>query len=335
MNDTISLLTETADRILAEQCTADCVHAAEQGRWPQALWTVLEDSGLSAAALPETLGGSGLSIGATVALLRVAGYHAAPLPLVEHWLAGQALAAVGQPMPAPVLSFGLADGTASGTRAPWGRQLPVVVLGGEGGAGRLRLYTEPRLVRTGANLAGEPCDLLDLAASEPMLDVPLPGDASSWRARGALMRSAQMAGAMRRCLELSLSYAAERSQFGRPLAAFQAIQQQLAMLAAEVAAVDVAVEAAALAAERSPAFDEIAVAKARAGLAVEPVTRIAHQVHGAMGFTQEHRLHLSTRRLWSWRDDHGSETEWQIALGRRVVGAGGAGLWPFLTALGG
>lgn len=335
MNPTLALLADTADRILAEHCTPACVQDAEHGRWPQALWSVLDDSGLTVAALPESSGGAGLTESESVALLRLAGFHAAPLPLAEHWLAGQALAAAGQALPAAVLGFALADSqTPSCAVAPWGRRLPVVVVDGERGAGRLRLYVEPKISRERANLAGEPRDVIDLAASSPQLTVALPGDAASWRERAALLRSAQMAGAMRRCLELALTYASERRQFGRPLAAFQAIQQELALLAAEVAAVEVAVESAARAADRGAASDEIAVAKARAGIAVEPVTRIAHQVHGAMGFTQEHRLHHYTRRLWSWRDDYGPEIEWQLALGRRALDAGGTGLWPLLTTLG-
>lgn len=331
MNDTTAMLVDTAERIFSEHCTPEVIHAAERGEWPQALWTVLDESGLAAAGVPEALDGGGLQLTDAVALLRVAGCHAIPLPLAEHWLAAQALAAAGATLPAPMLSLALND--AQGARASWGRKLPVVVLSGEGSDARLRVHPQPRIAREGANLAGEPLDTLDLAASKPSLDLALPGGTGVWRARGALLRSAQMAGAMRRCLDLSLTYASERQQFGRPLAGFQAIQQELALLAADVAAVEAAVEAAAHSAGCGRALDEIAAAKARASMAVEPVTRIAHQVHGAMGFTQEHRLHLFTRRLLAWRDDYGTEAEWNGHLGRRALAAGGAALWPYLTTL--
>ncbi|HEX4184558.1 MAG TPA: acyl-CoA dehydrogenase, partial [Stellaceae bacterium] len=59
---------------------------------------------------------------------------------------------------------------------------------------------------------------------------------------------------------------------------------------------------------------------------------IAHQVHGAMGFTYEHSLHHATRRLWSWREEFGNEAVWAARLGRMVAQHGADGLWPFITA---
>jgi alkylation response protein AidB-like acyl-CoA dehydrogenase len=335
MNETTGMLADAAGRIFGDLCPVDCQHAAERGTWPQALWDALHDSGIAAAAWPESLDGSGLDVADAVALLRVAGYHAAPVPLAEHWLAGQALAAARLAPGAAVLGLALpAAGVTTVSQVPWARRLEVVAISESPNGARLRVYPRPRLAALAANLAGEPSDTLDLADSGASADLPLANVAPGWRARAALLRSAQMAGAMRRCLEFTITYASERKQFGRPLAAFQAIQQELALLAAEVCAVEMAVESAAHAARGGAGLYEIAVAKARAGMAVEPVTRIAHQVHGAMGFTQEHRLHLYTRRLWSWRDDYGTEMEWNALLGRRALELGGAGLWPFLSSLG-
>ncbi|MGQ0699937.1 MAG: acyl-CoA dehydrogenase family protein [Panacagrimonas sp.] len=335
MNATTEMLVDAAGHILSDLCTVECQHAAEHGTWPQPLWSALHDCGIAAAAWPESLDGSGLDMGDAVALLRVAGYHAAPVPLAEHWLAGQALAAANLAPGAGVLGLALPTaGAATVSRVPWARRLEVVAITESPEETRLRVYPRPRVAAQATSLAGEPCDTLDLAGSGTSADRLLTNAAPGWRARAALLRSAQMAGAMRRCLELTLTYASERKQFGRPLAAFQAIQQKLALLAAEVCAVEMAVESAAHAARGGEGLYEIAVAKARAGMAVEPVTRIAHQVHGAMGFTQEHRLHLYTRRLWSWRDDYGTETEWNALLGRRALELGGAGLWPLLASLG-
>ncbi len=58
---------------------------------------------------------------------------------------------------------------------------------------------------------------------------------------------------------------------------------------------------------------------------------LAHQVHGAIGFTYEHSLHFATRRLWSWRAEFGSESVWAIELGRRVAARGADNLWNDLT----
>jgi acyl-CoA dehydrogenase len=125
-------------------------------------------------------------------------------------------------------------------------------------------------------------------------------------------------------------------QFGRPIGKFQAVQQQLALAAAEVAAAGAAASAAASTAERdgftaaSTAF-AVAAAKARAGEAAGEVARIAHQVHGAIGFTREHDLRLLTARLWAWRDEDGNEAHWQAELGATVLAAGADALWPMVT----
>jgi acyl-CoA dehydrogenase len=144
-----------------------------------------------------------------------------------------------------------------------------------------------------------------------------------------------MAGAMEAALELSTRYANDRVQFGRPIGKFQAIQQQMALLAEEVAAALVAVETAAVAVAEARASAEFAVAaaKIRAGMAAGRVAEIAHQVHGAIGFTEEHFLHYLTRRLWSWRDEFGDESWWALALGQQVAAAGADGLWPLITKL--
>jgi hypothetical protein len=60
--------------------------------------------------------------------------------------------------------------------------------------------------------------------------------------------------------------------------------------------------------------------------------RPSYQVHGAIGFTHEHSLHRVTRRLWSWRDEFGTESHWSRELGKEVSAAGADTLWPMITA---
>ena len=146
-----------------------------------------------------------------------------------------------------------------------------------------------------------------------------------------------MAGAMGYALQLSIDHVNMRQQFGRPLGKFQAVQQSLAVMACEVAAVDA--EAAAMAARLdATGFDadaagfEIAAAKLRANRAVGVVTSVAHQVHGAIGFTREYDLHRVTIPLMRWRSQHGNDALWAARLGRQVAGLGGRGLWEALTA---
>jgi len=58
---------------------------------------------------------------------------------------------------------------------------------------------------------------------------------------------------------------------------------------------------------------------------------IAHQTHGAIGFTAEHILHRYTNRLWAWRDEFGNEAQWAVRLGEHVAAHGADGLWPMLA----
>ncbi len=170
------------------------------------------------------------------------------------------------------------------------------------------------------------------------VDLPLPGAILATASNAdavffpAMMLAAKMAGALNAALDLSIQYTRERHQFGKPLASFQAIQQQLAVFAEEAAAADMAVAAAFRAADRGNAAFEIACAKLRANQAARISTGIAHQVHGAMGFTAEYRLQHLTKRLWAWGSEHGNERYWADWIGTRIAARGPANFWNDLTA---
>ena len=136
----------------------------------------------------------------------------------------------------------------------------------------------------------------------------------------AVLLAAQMAGAMQRVLEMTLQFANERQQFGRPLGKFQAIQHQLAVMAEQVLAARMAAQIGCIASAGIPASMNAAIAKARTSEAVVEVVALAHSIHGAMGFTADHDLQLFTRRLHAWRLEAGSESYWQNVLGQLVLG---------------
>ena len=124
-----------------------------------------------------------------------------------------------------------------------------------------------------------------------------------------------------------------------PMGLQTAIQHHLAEIAGEMASVDTMAMAACLALDargmqgtaRNARF-EIAAAKCRASEAVEPITRLSHQVHGAIGFTYEYDLQFLTRRLWSWRAEFGAHGEWGEYLGQIAMDQGGDQLWQYLSA---
>ena len=130
--------------------------------------------------------------------------------------------------------------------------------------------------------------------------------------------------------------AAEPGQVGSIIERrFQAVQQLLARCAGEVAATAVAVSNAGRAADRrglAGAEFEIASAKVVAGEAAGIAADIVHQVHAAIGFTDEHPLHLHTRRMWGWRDGAGPERLWASRIGAAALARGGSNLWADLTS---
>jgi acyl-CoA dehydrogenase len=151
---------------------------------------------------------------------------------------------------------------------------------------------------------------------------------------GAFIRVGLAAGALDAALSMSIQHVNTRVQFGKPLGKFQAVQQSLATLAVEAAAVNVAGAAAAAALDQGEALFEIAAAKLRTNKAIGIGTSIAHQVHGAIGFTQDYGLHPLTRALMRWRSECGNDAYWAAILGQLACADGGAGLWADITARG-
>jgi acyl-CoA dehydrogenase len=313
------LLIDGARRLFGDTCTYEVVQAAEADGWSSTVWDAVAGAGY--ASLSE------LPLADALALLTVAGEHAAPVPLAEAALAGWL---VDEPVPGPVSvapagDLHLADGRLSGTavRVPWGHAVERVVAAVDGQAIVVPFGSAARVERR-ANLAGEPRDTLAFDRAEPEDARPA---ACDLRERGALTRAALMAGALVAMARLTVAYAGERRQFGRPIAAFQAVQQHLVGIAQEACLVLAAVEGAAL----IPGSFEIAAAKALASRAVPTATRAAHQVHGAIGMTQEYRLHHLSRRLWAWRDEYGDEQHWAARLGSAVASAHADNLYPAIT----
>ena len=351
MADTI--LYDSAMRLFGDHVTPAVLQEAGEGLWPGALWQAVDEAGYLDVLL-DGQGNSPANMVEAATILRAAGHHAAPIPLAETMLARFLCAAAQLPAPDGVLTVApvepgdrliLGGGAVTGNagHVPWGLEAEAIVVIGDG---------DLALVSGGAfgwdagdNLANEPRDHLSAPTGQARglkahgargetRALPDGIDAGAVLRLGALMRAAQMAGAMEAALDLSARYANERVQFGRPIGKFQAIQQQIAVLAEHAASTLVAVENAARAVAEGRPSAEFAcmAAKIRAGEAAGKVADIAHQVHGAMGFTEEYTLHHLTRRLWSWRDEFGNEAYWARELGRQIASAGADGLWPLITA---
>lgn len=349
MSEMRNMLVEGAARLFEDLCSREAFEAAEKSALDRALWNRLEQDGFSRATVSEARGGEGSDLGDALSIVREAGRFALPAPLAEALLAEQALAAAGIAPRAGIVTAGpvidahapkLArkgtSATLTGTlhRVPWARHADaLVVIASEGGKWTTAVVEKPKVGAEDRNLANEPRDtvVLDGAAVAAVGETGRGWTPEDLRFGGALFRTAAMTGALSRTLELSVRYATERVQFGKPIGNFQAVQQQLAVLASQSASANAAFDALLVALRDGPAQFAIAAAKTRVGEAGHAGAGIAHAVHAAMGFTQEHQLHRFTRRIWSWRDEFGSELEWSEWVGNAVVRLGGAELWPFLT----
>jgi acyl-CoA dehydrogenase len=354
MNELQTILAETCTRLFTDHATTAVLEGAEKGEWPAALWQALEENGLTLPQVPEARGGAGGSWNDAFVVLMAAGRFAAPVPLAETMLAGAILAEAGLDAPlgpmtvAPVhrdegLTLTRQGGgwvlSGRATRVPWGARAEHVVVVADGGGTPMIALVAAGSAKTeaDASLAREPRDTLSWSGAPVVAAAARRGRLGPhpvW-AGGALVRAAQMAGGLEFLLAQSVKYVTERKQFGRPLAAFQAIQQNLALLAGHTAAAGMAAQqafhAVGRAGESGDASFEIAVAKVRTGEAAGLGAGIAHQAHGAIGFTYEHSLHFVTRRLWSWRAEFGAESHWSVALGREVAARGADALWPHMS----
>jgi acyl-CoA dehydrogenase len=353
MTETGNIIGEVTRRILRDLGDPQTLNNAVDERWRTPLWRALEDSALTKAWVPEPLNGAGARIADGFEILRIAGEFALAVPLAETLLAGWLLSGAGLPVPHGMLSIAPVrdgerlqvgdDGKLSGFAAsvPFARDaghLAVVARRGKGAA--IALVECGRCaIRAGTSIAGEPRDDITLESVAPvaLADAAAGVGEDTLMSMGAAVRAAQMSGALQSILERSVAYAKERVAFERPIGGFQVVQHNLARLAGETAAALAAAGSAADAIDGTLAFDEavfleIASAKIRVGEAAETGAAVAHQVHGAIGFSREHVLHRYTQRLWAWRDDFGSESAWAVRLGTAVAEKGADALWPALAA---
>ena len=363
MNDSTeirTMLSDAATRLFTGHVSQKMLNAAKQDGWSAALWNELEQAELPLVGVPEDAGGAGGSLSDAASVLRIAARHAAPVPLAETALAGWLLSSAGLKVPRGPLTIGpVLDETlaivkvgaawrVSGTlkRVPFARVAKQLVLLADSGQGLMvaAVDTTQCRITPARNLASEPRDDVVLENITALAAAPAGAGVTrdSLHARGALLRAVQIGGALEHALQLACEYAKQRVQFGRKIAQFQAIQQELARCGGEVAAAVAAALSAAGVVERLANGNSlegapqmlmaVAAAKIRAADAAREAVAITHQVHGAIGVTDEYALHHVTLRALSWREEFGNEVYWSMKLGRAMLRAGANAVWPALTA---
>lgn len=343
--DVGSQVSEAVERVVASQVSLPLLKASEKGVFQKELWDSLGELELEKGLVSEDRGGYGLGWTEIAPMLRSIGAAALPVPIGEQAIAKALLERMGVTAPRGLVSISMRPkGTAVLRNGKVSGDVPAVLWGGEAeyllvecssseGVQLALVPVEPLKSTPDSSLSREPHVTLSA------VDVSTAGAASVEEGElcllGALLRVLQICGALNRVLQMTVEYANLREQFGRPIGKFQAVQQLLAVLANEVAAADAVSEMAVRCMDRGSAVLPIAVAKARVSVAADRAASIAHEVHAAIGVTEELELHHLTRRLWQWRDDFGSEQYWYSELGERALDGKGDRFWSTLLAASG
>lgn len=350
---TDNIVAETAERIFTDLANAQSINSATDDSWKTPLWAALADAGLPLSWVPEDCDGSGAGLADGFSVASSAGRFAVSIPLVETMLAGWLLAQAGLPSPSGKMTVAPArpqdrvtvnaDGTLSGRvrGVPFASEAEHIAVIASGAQGFTIALVEASACRieAGESLGSDASNTVTFDNAKTVSAKPAPSGTTpvSLMLMGATLRSLQIAGALETMLDVTVRYSNERVAFEKPISKFQAVQHNLAKLAGEVAAAVAAAGSAADAVATSASFDdavflEVASAKVRCAEAAEKGAAIAHQVHGAIGFSMEHILHRYTLRALGWRDDFGHETYWATELGKFVAARGADELWPLVAS---
>ncbi len=309
---------EALEKILAGHVTSSAIRAVEAGGSDASVWQPIESAGLLDLMLPEEQGGAALALPDLFPILECLGRHAVPLPVAQAIVA-RALVGAQATLPGGMLTIALhwrreADGQWCCPQLPAG-----------GVADHVLLADGDTLLLLGCAAAkrepvGDPrSQTADLhwRNATPVLRVDQGGQQLAPFV--AAMSGAVLSGLMQRCFNMALEHCNTRVQFGKSIGKFQALQQQLSVMAEHVLAAAIAAEAAFRSPGGTPAPLAAAVAKSRTSEAAALVAAVAHAVHGAIGMTDEYDLGLFTRRLHEWRMAYGAEQVWNQQIGAQVL----------------
>ena len=344
MSDLKKMIYDGAHRLFDDFLSWENLKLYEKQVWPEDLWTEFSNLGFTNIFSSDDQNGINAKWTDAQIILKASGYHGAPLPVGESLASNWFASRNGMILP---------DGHWAITNGPikideklnkveferldvaWGRYAKQLLHVDERRITLIELDNQLSIEKL-SNLANEPRDKITGTGKViESVETNLTKNPLHWI--GSLIRSCQIAGGAGQTLDLSLKYSKDREQFGRPISKFQTIQNYLADLAGLSASLDAISIAAANdldlygLSENSQARITLAAAKCRSSEGVEKVTRLSHQVHGAIGFTYEYGLHFYTKRLWSWRDEYGSAVEWGSFLGDIALKHNSSNIWPLVT----
>jgi alkylation response protein AidB-like acyl-CoA dehydrogenase len=331
LTDEQQAIRSTAHDFLASRFKSERVReiAASDDGFDASGWKEMAELGWTGLALPEEWGGQGLGTVELAILFEEMGYALAPSPLLSNTIAGLALAAGGSDEQKERWLRPLAAGELRGTPALVDADGPAepmkfVMEAGEALTGTKTLVLDAGsadffLVATadgGRHIVEKGAEGVTVSAEESIDPTrrlstvrfegvrpaaTLSGSGEDYHPvfhRACVAIAAESTGLAQRALEMSVAYAKDRQQFGRPIGAYQAVSHRCAQMLLEAENSRSAVYGAAWAADAEPESLPLAasMAKAYASDAGWRVPDMAIQVHGGIGFTWEHDLHFFLKR---------------------------------------
>ena len=312
------MILEALERVLGDQGSNTAIRQIEAREHTGALWTTIEQGGFLDLLLPENLGGAALTLPELFPILECLGRHGAALPIAQSIVA-RALIGGQAPVPAGMITIAHPlQRTASGdqicVRTPYGSVADYVLT--HDGTSML-LMPCATAQRTSFGDPRNSTATLSWPNMAPVLS--LTGSEQTLTAFTAAMSAALLSGAMQRTFDMALDYCNTRVQFGKSIGKFQALQQQLSVMAEHVLAGAIAAECAFRCEGSAPDPLASAIAKSRTSEAASLIAATAHAVHGAIGMTDEYDLGLLTRRLHDWRMSYGAEDHWNQIIGQQIL----------------
>lgn len=317
LSDDQELFVATIRDLLAVECSRTALRTAweSDGRVPT-LMSRLAGLGVTALAIPESAGGLGGDVTDLVPVLVEMGRAGLPEPLLGGLVAGRLLAADAAPVAAqwvPQLVEGSAVvglGVGSGELVADATVADLLLM-----ADASAVYAVPAeeaiiTAQDGADRAARIGGVIWTARPEQRLAV----SAAEVLTGAALLSAAQLLGLGLGLLEMSVSYAGQREQFGRAIGSFQAVKHQLADTYISLAFARPLLDRAAwsVAGGLETRDRDVSMAKHAAAEAAERAARVALQVHGGIGYTYEHDLHMWAKQVWSLSSRFG-DARWHRA----------------------
>jgi alkylation response protein AidB-like acyl-CoA dehydrogenase len=329
-------MAEAVRDALAKECTSQVLRNAGDAARDRRIWAALADLGVLGLAVPESVGGLGLDQRDAVGVFEEIGRAAAPGPVAETFAACRVLASAqanglaAEWLPRVAAGDAIVSvGLGSAPLVEWADLADLLIL----------QHGEELHAVAGGDVRAERADSVDV--NRRLCTVQWQPKPSTVLAAGAgalaeardhllLATSALLVGLARQLLDLAVRHVSTREQFGRPLGALQAVQHRLADVAVgiEFAEPVVARAACSLAAGEVSAARDTAMAKVFASEAAELAAYSGLQVHGAIGYTQEHEFHLYALRAWSLALAHGDARRHRRRVADDLLGPSPAPRFP-------